>query len=75
MKQIWKKFFNPNVGYYLKQVYYQYNDERCVGYVICRGFIFFGLFGYDKIECCVDMREVNETLSRLNITLTGEYVF
>lgn len=74
IKEIWKTLFNTNTGYYLKEVYYLYEGKPHIGYVICKGFLFFGAFGYDNVAICVDMDEVNKTLKRLNITLTGKHV-
>ena len=72
IKDTWKKLFNTNVGYYLKEIYYPFEGKTYVGYVICKGYLFLGFFGYDKVAYCYDMDEVNETITRLNITLTPE---
>jgi hypothetical protein len=69
MKRLFNYLFALDLGYFIKDVWYSYEGEMYVGYVICRGYRFFGIFGYDRVSHCFDMNEVNKTLTRLNIVL------
>lgn len=74
MKRIFNYLFNPNLGYFLKEIWYPFEGEMYVGYVICKGYRFMGIFGYDRIIHCYDMEVVKKNLTRLNITLTNSIV-
>ena len=55
-----KKFFNLNTGYFIKIHNYYYNGILENGHIICKGYILFGLFGYDRIEIHIDKKEAEE---------------
>lgn len=54
MKNIFKKLFNLNTGYFINEVSYFYEGRTYIGYVLCKGYVLFGIPGYDKIDCFVD---------------------
>jgi hypothetical protein len=44
-----KKVFNTDMGYQVIEYPYIYEGLYCVGYVIIKPYIMFGLYGYDRI--------------------------
>ncbi len=70
MKKLFKFLFNTDGGYFLKEVFYDYKGRTELGFIICKGYRMFGIFGYDKIAACGNIDDVNETVKRLGITLT-----
>jgi len=60
-----KKIFNTNTGYFIKRVPYQSEGRHYIGYVLCRGYIMFGIPGYDKIEVYTDKTEAEEAQATL----------
>lgn len=65
MKNLFKKLFNTNTGYFIKSVFYYYNGENHIGYIICKGYIMFGIPGYDRIEILIDKTEAETKLKKL----------
>ena len=57
-----RKFFNLNTGYFINTHNYFYNGILEEGYIICKGYILFGLFGFDRIEIHTNKEEAEERL-------------
>ena len=55
-----KRLFNFNTGYFLKERIYHYDGKPCIGYILCKGYILFGLSGYDKIDVYVDKQDAEQ---------------
>lgn len=65
MKKFFKKIFNTNTGYYLIERVYEYNCKIYIGYVLCQGYIMFGIPGYKRLGIFVDKSEADEALKFL----------
>ena len=65
IKSLFKKVFNTNTGYFIKEVSYFYEGKPEVGYVLCKGYIMFGIPGYDRIGVYIDKSEVEEVKAKL----------
>ena len=65
MKQFIKLLFNLNTGYFINTYNYYHNGILEEGYVICKGYILFGISGYDKVEFHYDLYLAKERLKRL----------
>ena len=61
------RFFNLNTGYFIKSRLYEYNNDFCIGYLICRGYSIFYIPGYDVIAYCCDKDTLIRNLKQLNI--------
>lgn len=57
LKELFEKAFNTNTGYFIKKVIYWYQGRSEVGYVLCRGFVMFGIPGYDRLGVFVDQED------------------
>lgn len=68
-KRIGKFILNTNTGYYLKEVYYNFQGGTEMGFLIKRGHRFLCIKWGETVEVCEDIYSVNEALKRLNITL------
>lgn len=66
MKRLLKKIFNTNTGYFLKPVPYFYDGEWHMGYILCKGYIMFGLSGYDVISHYINKETAERELAILN---------
>lgn len=66
LKKILNFFFNPNTGYYLNPVPYEYKGESCMGYVLCKGYVILGIPGYERIDIFPDREEAEEALAKIN---------
>ena len=66
-----KKIFNLNTGYFIKELIYDYESKYYIGYMICKGYIIFGIPGYDVIKdgYCCDFITLTEKLEKYNINL------
>lgn len=60
-----KKLFNFNTGYFLKEHIYYYEGKPYVGYVLCRGYIMFGISGHTKIDTYTNKKEAVDSLLSL----------
>lgn len=69
-----KKIFNLNTGYFIKKLPYEYENKYYIGYMICKGYIIFGISGYDVINdgYCCDIGTLTERLEQYNINLKSE---
>jgi hypothetical protein len=68
---MFKKIFNFNTGYFINETLYWYNGKLEIGYVLCKGYILFGLFGYDRINVFVDKTEANNALNQIKLFMYG----
>jgi hypothetical protein len=62
-----KKIFNTNTGYFIKKVTYDFRGNYEIGYVLCKGYVIFGIPGYDVIGVYTDKPK----LEQCNITETN----
>ena len=62
MKKLFSKIFNLNTGTFIKELVYYYEGKAYVGYIVCRGYILFGLFGYDRLEYCLTKKEAENSI-------------
>ena len=62
-KSTLRKLFNTNTGYFLKSVLYFYNGNAEIGFILCKGFILFGISGYDRINYFVDKKDAEKELN------------
>ena len=58
VRQMLKKIFNTNTGYFIKEVTYDFRGNYEVGYVLCKGYLMFGIPGYDVVRVYTDKTEV-----------------
>ena len=58
-----KKLFNTNTGYFIKNQTYSYEGKVEIGYILCKGYIMFGIPGYDRLNVFVDKNEAEATLN------------
>lgn len=65
IKSLFKKVFNTNTGYFIQTHLYFYGGKPAVGYVLCKGYIMFGIPGYDRIGVFVDKAEAKEAKVKL----------
>ena len=63
MRKLFKKLFNTNTGYFLKSVVYFYEGKAQIGYILCKGYILFGISGYDRINYFVDKEAANKEIN------------
>jgi hypothetical protein len=61
-----KKLFNSNTGYFIKEHPYWWDNKLEMGYILCKGFILFGISGYDRVNVFVDKTEAYNALNQLN---------
>jgi len=61
--KILKWLFNTNIGYFILEHKYQYNGIDYKGYILCRGYRMFGLFGYDKLVIATDEEELKQIIN------------
>jgi hypothetical protein len=64
--KILKKIFNANTGYFIKNHTYYYDGKPHVGYIVCRGYVMFGITGYDKVDIFVEKNEADEFINKLD---------
>ena len=57
IKKLFNKIFNTNTGYFIRSHVYKYNGTRQIGYILCKGYIMFGIPGYDRIEIYLTREE------------------
>jgi len=57
LKEALKKAFNSNTGYFLNRVIYFWEGKSEVGYVLCRGYVMFGIPGFDRVGVYFDYDE------------------
>lgn len=67
MKKLFKFLFNTNTGYFIQKVPFEYEGNIEFGYIVCRGYKVFGIFGYDRIAYCHDRETLINSLKNLNI--------
>ena len=60
-----KKLFNSNTGYFLNTHVYDYQGKPQIGYVLCKGYIMFGIPGYDRLGVFIDKDEAETALNNL----------
>ena len=62
-----KKIFNLNSGYSIKELLYEYENLLYIGYIIYRRYIIFGIPIYEAVEdgCCCDMSALLERLNKI----------
>ena len=70
LKTIINFLFNENVGYFINEHVYYYEGQPYIGYVICQGFRFFGVYGYTRIAHAHDKQTLLEVIRRFNLPLT-----
>jgi hypothetical protein len=58
-----KKLFNTNTGYFLNTLTYFYNGKVETGYILCKGYIMFGIPGYSRLNVFVDKNEAEAALN------------
>lgn len=64
-----KSAFSDNCGYTLIKQYYQYNDEQCIDYILCRNYTIFWLPGNKLVDVFSTEQELNKYLEENSITL------
>jgi hypothetical protein len=57
VRQMLKKIFNTNTGYFIKEVTYYFEGNYEIGYVLCKGYLMFGIPGYDVVRVYTDRTE------------------
>ena len=65
VRKIFKKIFNTNTGYFIKEISFPYKGIRAVGYVLCKGYIMFGIPGYDRIGVYLDKQEALQRFDQI----------
>jgi len=66
--KIFLKFlFNSNTGYFLNEHGYYYEGRRYKGWVLCRGYRFLGIPGFERLEIFTDLDEAQKILNSHNI--------
>lgn len=62
MKRLFKKLFNFNTGLFINEVTYFHSPDATyyTGYVVCQGFVLFGIPGYDRVGHFVDKEDAVE---------------
>ena len=65
IKSLFEKVFNTNTGYFIKEVSYFYKGVNAVGFILCKGYIMFGIPGYDRVGVFVDKAEAKEAKAKL----------
>ena len=68
VRQMLKKIFNTNTGYFIKTVVYFYREDSKIGYVLCKGYLMFGIPGYDVVEIYIDETKAREAQAKLKGT-------
>ena len=63
-----KKIFNLNTGYFVNNVTFDYEGKPTLGFELCRGYIMFGVYGYDKLIICSDIENLFLWLKIYKIT-------
>lgn len=58
-----KNLFNTNTGYFLKTQVYYFNGNAYLGYILCNGYIMFGIKGYTRISAHIDKEEATNKLN------------
>ncbi len=69
MKNLFKRLFNTNTGYFLESCVYKYEGKYYIGYFLRKGYRLFGISGHDTIDSFLDMDSVNEYLNINGIKL------
>ena len=57
-----KKLFNLNTGYFLNPHTYYYKGEEEIGYILCRGYVMFGIPGYKRISVFTNKLDAQSAL-------------
>lgn len=70
LKKIVNYLFNDNVGYFVQEHIYFYEGRPYIGYVVCQGFRFFGIYGYTRIVHTPDKETLIEDITRLKLPIT-----
>jgi len=65
VREMFKKIFNTNTGYFIKPHVYRYSETQEIGYILCKGYIMFGIPGYDRIEIYLDWEEAIRILNQI----------
>lgn len=65
MKKFIKGLFNTNTGYFINTISYYYECKYYTGYILCKGFIIFGIPGYDRIEIFLNKNDAETSLNNL----------
>lgn len=65
VRKIFKNIFNSNTGYFIKEISYSYKGIHAVGYVLCKGYIMFGIPGYDRIGVYLDKQEALQRFDKI----------
>lgn len=60
-----RRIFNSNTGYFLNHHTYHYKGEEEIGYILCRGYVMFGIPGYKKLSIFTNKSEAEATLLKL----------
>ena len=65
-----KKLFNSNTGYFINTLTYFYKGKVEIGYILCKGYIMFGITGYSRLNVFVDKSEAESALNTFLIKHT-----
>jgi hypothetical protein len=65
VRKMFKKIFNTNTGYFIKTIVYFYKENSSIGYVLCKGYLMFGIPGYDVVNIYTDEAEAKEAQAKL----------
>jgi hypothetical protein len=60
-----KKLFNSNTGYFLNSHTYYYKEKEEIGYILCRGYVMFGIPGYKRITMFTNKLDAQSALLTL----------
>jgi hypothetical protein len=67
MEKILERIFNTNKDYFIKSVVYEYEGKSEIGYVLCKGYILFGIKGYKRIGYFVEKNEADAKLKIMKL--------
>jgi hypothetical protein len=70
MRKLFNYLFNEDLGCFVRPTFYEFEGKTYVGYVLCRGYRFFGIYGVERISHCYDIDDLYETIQRLKVSVS-----